>query len=197
MPHTYMRTRPGSSGSKGRSLPLRESWIRSIGGFYSFWFMRCDRGAARACREDFQASLHYIRCMPQGRHLFVSDLHLDSAAPRAVATFLHFLSTDARRCDGLYILGDLFETWIGDDDDDAVQAQVCDALRALTGAGIPCHVQHGNRDFLLGAGFAARTGCTLLPDPFLFEGPAGRVVVSHGDALCTSDVAYQRFQIGR
>jgi len=132
--------------------------------------------------------------MPQGRHLFVSDLHLDSAAPRAVATFLHFLSTDARRCDGLYILGDLFETWIGDDDDDAVQAQVCDALRALTGAGIPCHVQHGNRDFLLGAGFAARTGCTLLPDPFLFEGPAGRVVVSHGDALCTRDVAYQRFR---
>ncbi len=132
--------------------------------------------------------------MPQGRYLFVSDLHLDSAAPLAVQAFLGFLAGDARRCDGLYILGDLFEAWIGDDDDDDARRRVCDALHALTQAGIACHVQHGNRDFLLGQGFSARTGCTLLPDPFVLETSAARVVLSHGDALCTADEAYQRFR---
>lgn len=132
--------------------------------------------------------------MPQGRLLFVSDLHLDRAAPLATEAFLSFLRDEVAGSAGLYILGDLFESWIGDDDDDAERRRICEGLRRLTGAGVPCRVQHGNRDFLLGAGFAARTGCELLPDPFVLETPARRIVLSHGDALCTRDVAYQRFR---
>jgi len=132
--------------------------------------------------------------MAHGRYLFVSDLHLDPLAPQAIAQFTSFLRGPATRCDGLYILGDLFETWIGDDDDEPARRQVCEALRALVDSGVPCHVQRGNRDFLLGAGFAARTGCTLLPDPVLFEADSLRAVLSHGDVLCTGDVRYQHFR---
>ncbi|HUG72806.1 MAG TPA: UDP-2,3-diacylglucosamine diphosphatase [Steroidobacteraceae bacterium] len=132
--------------------------------------------------------------MPHGRYLFVSDLHLDATAPAAIAQFLHFLDTDAAQCDGLYILGDLFESWIGDDDDEPSRALVCDGLRALTGRGVPCRVQHGNRDFLLGAGFAARTGCVLAADPEQLDVGGKRIVISHGDALCTADTSYQRFR---
>jgi UDP-2,3-diacylglucosamine hydrolase len=132
--------------------------------------------------------------MKHGRFLFVSDLHLDGGSPRAVALFLDFLATEARRCDGLYILGDLFESWIGDDDDDAARSRVCDGLAALTRSGVTCRVQHGNRDFLLGRRFAARTGCELLADPAMLETGGKRLVISHGDALCTRDVAYQRFR---
>lgn len=132
--------------------------------------------------------------MMHGRLLFVSDLHLDGNAPQAVAQFLAFLATEARRCDALYILGDLFESWIGDDDRDVARAQVCDALAALTRSGVPCRVQHGNRDFLLGRSFAARTGCELLGDPALLQVGGKRLVISHGDALCTRDVGYQRFR---
>ena len=132
--------------------------------------------------------------MPQGRYLFVSDLHLDSAAPAAVALFLEFLRGEARACAALYILGDLFESWIGDDDDDDTRRRVCEALRGLTQAGIACRLQHGNRDFLLGSGFITRTGCELLADPVTLQLGAKRVVVSHGDALCTGDIAYQRFR---
>jgi UDP-2,3-diacylglucosamine hydrolase len=132
--------------------------------------------------------------MKHGRFLFVSDLHLDAGSPQAVALFLGFLATEARRCDGLYILGDLFESWIGDDDDDAARARVCEGLAALTRSGVPCRVQRGNRDFLLGRGFAGRTGCELLADPVVLEAGGKRLVISHGDALCTRDVAYQRFR---
>lgn len=132
--------------------------------------------------------------MPHGRHLFVSDLHLDGSSPAAIALFLQFLRSDAAASDGLYILGDLFETWIGDDDDDPARAAVCAGLRDLTSAGTPCHVLRGNRDFLLGAGFAARTGCQLLPDPVLMEIHDRRVVLSHGDLLCTGDTRYQHFR---
>lgn len=132
--------------------------------------------------------------MSQGRYLFVSDLHLDSTTPAAIATFLDFIEEEARRSSGLFILGDLFESWIGDDDEDPSRRRVCNALRGLTAAGVPCRVQHGNRDFLLGAGFAARTGCELLPDPFTLQAGPRRLVLSHGDALCTLDVAYQRFR---
>jgi UDP-2,3-diacylglucosamine hydrolase len=132
--------------------------------------------------------------MPDGRHLFVSDLHLDASAPDAVAQFQRFLQQDARRCDGLYILGDLFETWIGDDDDDAARDAVCTALRELTRAGTPCWVICGNRDFLLGQDFEHRTGCTLLPDPTLLQVGSVRAVISHGDLLCTADLGYQQFR---
>jgi UDP-2,3-diacylglucosamine hydrolase len=132
--------------------------------------------------------------MSDGRHLFVSDLHLDATAPDAVEQFLCFLRDDASRCDGLYILGDLFETWIGDDDDEAVRGSICAALRRLTGSGTPCHVIRGNRDFLLGNDFSRRTGCTLLPDPTLLQIGPVRAVISHGDLLCTADHRYQQFR---
>src|SRR5688500_18606571 len=132
--------------------------------------------------------------MAHGRYLFVSDLHLDAASPQAIAQFLDFLEAEATRCDGLYILGDLFESWIGDDDQEAARERVCDGLRALTQRGVPCRIQHGNRDFLLGKGLPARTGCELLDDPAIVELGGTRFVISHGDALCTGDAGYQRFR---
>jgi UDP-2,3-diacylglucosamine hydrolase len=138
--------------------------------------------------------MHYILSMAHGRYLFVSDLHLDAASPEAIAQFLDFLRTEALRCDGLYILGDLFESWIGDDDDEAARSRVCAGLRELTRQGVPCRIQHGNRDFLLGAGFTARTGCEVIADPVTLEAGGRRFVLSHGDALCTGDVGYQRFR---
>jgi UDP-2,3-diacylglucosamine hydrolase len=132
--------------------------------------------------------------MPGGRHLFVSDLHLDATAPDAVAQFCRFLQRDARSAAGLYILGDLFETWIGDDDDEAARDTVCAALRDLVHSGTPCFVLRGNRDFLLGPEFAHRTGCTLLPDPALLQVGAVHAVISHGDLLCSGDSSYQQFR---
>src|SRR5678816_3399177 len=82
-----------------------------------------------------RADSSYIRCMPQGRYLFVSDLHLAASAPAATALFVDFLRTEARDCAALYILGDLFESWIGDDDDDPIRRTVCEALHALTAGG--------------------------------------------------------------
>jgi UDP-2,3-diacylglucosamine hydrolase len=126
--------------------------------------------------------------------LFVSDLHLDAAAPRAIEQFLEFLATEASRAEALYILGDLFEAWIGDDDPEPTRARICDALRQLTSGGVACFVLHGNRDFLLAEGFSRRTGCLLLPDPVIAELDGERVLLTHGDALCTGDRAYQELR---
>jgi UDP-2,3-diacylglucosamine hydrolase len=132
--------------------------------------------------------------MARSRYLFISDLHLDASAPDAMELFHVFLREMAADSAGLYILGDLFETWIGDDDDEPARAGVCNALARLTSSGVPCWVQHGNRDFLLGTGFMARTGCRLLPDPLLLEVGARRIAVSHGDLLCLGDRRYQDFR---
>jgi predicted MPP superfamily phosphohydrolase len=94
--------------------------------------------------------------------LFISDLHLDPGDPAVVRQFNAFLATDARRADALYILGDLFEAWLGDDDPDPFAHGVVGALRSLTDAGVPCFVMHGNRDFLIGRDFCRLAGCTLL-----------------------------------
>lgn len=126
--------------------------------------------------------------------LFISDLHLDGAHAAAIEQFEAFLAGPARGAEALYILGDLFESWIGDDDDDPDRSRVCRALRALTEAGVACHVGHGNRDFLLGRGFEQRTGCRILPDPTVVERYGSRVLLTHGDALCTEDVSYQRLR---
>lgn len=126
-------------------------------------------------------------------YLFVSDLHLASESLPAVEQFGAFLASEAREADALYILGDLFEAWVGDDDDEPVRRQVCAALRDL-GAHVPCFVMRGNRDFLFGAGFERRSGCTLLPDPLLLEAGGLRVLVSHGDLLCTDDHSYQELR---
>jgi UDP-2,3-diacylglucosamine hydrolase len=126
--------------------------------------------------------------------LFVSDLHLDGASPAALDQFEAFLRGPARASAALYILGDLFETWVGDDDDDPALRRACAALQALSAAGVACHVCHGNRDFLLGSGFEQRTGCRLLTDPTIIELGGERVLLTHGDALCTADHSYQRLR---
>ena len=126
--------------------------------------------------------------------LFVSDVHLDASAPEATEQFLAFLATEAARAQALYILGDLFEAWVGDDDADPEKERVCAALRALSVRGVACFALHGNRDFLLGAGFSARSGCRLLRDPVVAQFDAERVLLTHGDALCTDDHAYQELR---
>ena len=132
--------------------------------------------------------------MSPARYLFISDLHLDAGAPGAVAQFLQFLRGEAHEADALYILGDLFESWIGDDDDEPVRNTICAALREYTDRETPCYVIRGNRDFLLGPRFEQRSGCRLLPDPVLLEAGDLRVVLSHGDLLCTEDHGYQQFR---
>lgn len=132
--------------------------------------------------------------MSRGQTLFASDLHLDSEAPWAIDAFGAFLDGAARDCDALYLLGDLFEAWVGDDDDDAGNARVCEALARLTGAGVTVYAMHGNRDFLLGAGFERRTGVKLLPDPVCVELHGTPTLLSHGDVFCTEDLPYQELR---
>jgi UDP-2,3-diacylglucosamine hydrolase len=126
--------------------------------------------------------------------LFVSDLHLDAQSAAANERFLAFLQQEARAARVLYILGDLFEAWIGDDDPDPVKHRVCAGLRQLTDGGVPCFVLHGNRDFLFGEHFAARTGCRLLPDPVIATFDDEPVLLTHGDALCVDDHPYQELR---
>jgi len=127
-------------------------------------------------------------------HLFVSDVHLGAESAAAIGQFLEFLRAHAARAETLYILGDLFESWVGDDDRSDAAQQVCAALLELTGSGVPCFVLHGNRDFLLGAGFEARSGCRLLADPVVAELDGERLLITHGDALCTDDHSYQELR---
>ncbi len=126
--------------------------------------------------------------------LFVSDLHLDAAEPAASAQFLEFLRTRAAGAEALYILGDLFESWVGDDDPDPHAERVCKGLQNLSRGGVPCYVMHGNRDFLLQHGFEQRSGARLLADPVLIDLYGERALLTHGDALCTGDHSYQRLR---
>jgi len=126
--------------------------------------------------------------------LFISDLHLDEARPQIVDLYTRFLKQEARNAEALYILGDLFESWIGDDDDSVLAQQVAAATRALHDSGVPVFFMHGNRDFLLGADYAARAGMTLLTDPTIVELGGERVLLMHGDTLCTDDIDYQKFR---
>lgn len=126
--------------------------------------------------------------------LFISDLHLDSARPDITGQALEFLEAETRGADALYILGDLFEAWVGDDDPEPEKRRVIAALRRLADAGLPCYFMHGNRDFLVGSGFAEASGCTLLADPTVVELYGTRVLLMHGDTLCTDDHEYQAFR---
>ena len=126
--------------------------------------------------------------------LFTSDLHLEPTRPAVTALFLEFLERRARQAEALYILGDLFEAWIGDDDDAALGGTVADALRALARQGVPTYFLHGNRDFLLGERFAAASGMQLLPESVVIDLAGERTLLLHGDALCTDDVEYQAFR---
>lgn len=126
--------------------------------------------------------------------LFISDLHIDANHPAITRQFLDFLEREARYADALYILGDLFESWVGDDAADTDQTAALAGIKSLTSAGVPCFVMHGNRDFLLGPDFCAMTGARLLPDPLIATLYGEPVLVMHGDALCTDDHAYQRLR---
>ena len=126
--------------------------------------------------------------------LFVSDVHLSAAAPQATEQFLAFLRAEAAGAEALYILGDLFEAWVGDDDQEPANERVCAALRALTAGGVACFALHGNRDFLLGSGFCERSGCRLLADPVVAQLDGEPVLLTHGDALCTDDHSYQELR---
>ncbi|WP_405237684.1 UDP-2,3-diacylglucosamine diphosphatase [Lentisalinibacter orientalis] len=126
--------------------------------------------------------------------LFISDLHLQAARPDITERFFRFLETEAAEAEALYILGDLFEAWIGDDDPDEHNREVQAAMRRLTDAGVAGYFMHGNRDFLIGDTFAERTGFTLLDDPVVHDLYGTPVLLSHGDAYCTDDVEYQAFR---
>jgi UDP-2,3-diacylglucosamine hydrolase len=122
--------------------------------------------------------------------LFISDLHLTAGDPEAIRRFIDLMDGEARDCREIYILGDLFEAWIGDDDDDPFIAPIVDGLARLVRTGVPCYVMHGNRDFLLGARFCAETGCRLLGD-YERIAPFGEpVLLTHGDLLCSDDTRY-------
>ncbi|MBS0212587.1 MAG: UDP-2,3-diacylglucosamine diphosphatase [Proteobacteria bacterium] len=126
--------------------------------------------------------------------LFISDLHLDPVRPHILARFGEFLRDEAAHADALYILGDLFEYWVGDDDPQPAAAVVAEGLSSLSATGVPVFFLRGNRDFLLRDAFAARCGMRILPDPCVIDLYGQPVLLMHGDALCTDDVAYQAFR---
>lgn len=125
---------------------------------------------------------------------FASDLHLDPATPDIADRFLAFLAGPVRGADALYLLGDLFEAWLGDDDPEPAHRRVMSALAAVAESGTLLHVMRGNRDFLLGERFCAETGALLLEDPVRVSIHGGTALLSHGDGLCTDDGAYQRLR---
>jgi len=126
--------------------------------------------------------------------LFISDLHLCDERPETIRAFLAFLLTTASQAEALYILGDLFEYWAGDDDDTPLGGLVAEQLVVLSENGTQVYFIAGNRDFLLGQSFAERAGIKLLADPTLIELDGSRILLSHGDELCTDDVAYQTYR---
>ena len=126
--------------------------------------------------------------------LFVSDLHLDPERPAITELFGRFLDGEARDADALYILGDLFEAWVGDDDPSEAGTFVAARLKALADAGVPVCFIRGNRDFLLGDAYAKRAGMTILPDPAVILLQGEPTLILHGDLLCSDDTAYQQFR---
>ena len=126
--------------------------------------------------------------------LFISDLHLDERRPQITELFLHFLATEAREADALYILGDLFEFWSGDDIRNTLNNSVKNGLKALTDSGIKCFLVKGNRDFLISKRFAKETGVTILGDYTAIDLDGQQVLIAHGDTFCTLDEKYQAFR---
>lgn len=127
--------------------------------------------------------------------LFISDLHLCASRPHITDAFLQFLSSDAKTAKALYILGDLFEYWAGDDDiEDAFNKQIIQGFKQLATSGTAIYLMHGNRDFLITDDFCNAAQITLINDPTLIDLYGETTLLSHGDALCTDDVTYQQFR---
>ena len=126
--------------------------------------------------------------------LFISDLHLDDRRPETTALLHQFLQDEAVNADALYILGDLFEFWLGDDVQSECSAEVAISLSRLTDKGVPCYFMHGNRDFLLQEDYAKLAGMTLLPEEHVADLYGEQVLLMHGDSLCTDDIPYQQFR---
>ena len=131
-----------------------------------------------------------------GFSLLISDLHLCASRPHITSAFLDFLENIAAQSSALYILGDLFEYWAGDDDIlDTHHQTVISAFKRLTDAGVKLYIMHGNRDFLISSEFCQSTGVILLQDPSAMRLYGNTVLLSHGDDLCTDDVEYQKFRL--
>jgi len=126
--------------------------------------------------------------------LLISDLHLEEERPDITRAFLHFLATRATQAEALYILGDFFEVWIGDDAMTPFQESIAGALRALSERGVRIYLMHGNRDFMLGQSFCHKAGCKLLADPSVVQLCGEPVLLMHGDSLCTRDEGYMRLR---
>ena len=126
--------------------------------------------------------------------LLISDLHLEENRPDITRAFMHFLETRACKAQALYILGDFFEVWIGDDAMDDFQRSIASALRRCSETGTQIFLMHGNRDFLLGSSFCREAGCQLLRDPSIVNLAGEKVLLMHGDSLCTADHAYMRMR---
>jgi UDP-2,3-diacylglucosamine hydrolase len=136
-----------------------------------------------------------MKAQPETVALFISDLHLQEAMPRTAQAFTDFLHAHASRAQRLYLLGDLFEYWAGDDDMAApFNAGIVAALRRVSDAGVALYWIAGNRDVLIGSAFAAATGAVLLPDPFVTTIAGRKLVLAHGDAQCTDDAGYMAFR---
>lgn len=126
--------------------------------------------------------------------LFISDLHLHESRPQVTRAFFHFLYTQAIHAEALYILGDFFDAWIGDDDDSELVQDVANGLHKLSESGVAIYFMHGNRDFLLGNTYANKAGMTLIPDGKVIDLYGTPSLLMHGDSLCTDDVEYQQFR---
>ena len=129
-----------------------------------------------------------------GRSLFISDLHIDHSRTDITAGFFSFLERNKHACDALYILGDLFEVWIGDDAITAPDVEVASKLREFSECGASLFIMHGNRDFLIGREYAERCGATIIYDHHLINIGQEKLLLLHGDTLCTDDVDYQKFR---
>lgn len=135
------------------------------------------------------------RAQPETVALFVSDIHLQPDMPRTARAFLDFLDNEGGRTRELYLLGDMFEYWAGDDDlVTPFNQNIADAIRSVSAHGVKVYWIAGNRDFLLSERFALAAGMTLLPDPFVIDAGGQRILISHGDAWCTDDLAYLAFR---
>lgn len=126
--------------------------------------------------------------------LFIADVHLSAQRPDITAAFMHFLHTTAVNADAVYILGDLFDVWIGDDNPEPLVAEVAAALKQLSNQGTQLFFIHGNRDFFLRQQYATRCGMTLLPAEQVIDLYGTPTLIMHGDSLCTLDIAYQKFR---